>query len=97
MSPGVGAGCTHPGSGPLREGMYACPIGTCRCCGHRFAYVDSGSWTQRKENGRAWMESHSRHHDSDLCDACGGRYHETSSTSEPTESPFAQDERTSGT
>jgi hypothetical protein len=62
-------GCPHEGAHPLRQGAYACPIGRCRCCGHNFAYIDSGGGGP--EGGVM------RYHDPDLCDACGGGYHET--------------------
>lgn len=57
--------CTHPDAQPLAPGGYACPIGQCRCCGHRFAYIDSGFVTGDYEEFTA--------HDPHLCEPCGGR------------------------
>lgn len=73
-------GCEHEDAHPPAGGAYACPFGKCRCCGFSFPYVDSGSEVMRADG---MIESKGRHHDKDLCDKCGGGYHEFNYVYEP--------------
>lgn len=49
---------------------FACPIGTCKCCGTRFPYT--GMSTQSKDDyfSSEWTPI-------DLCEMCGGKYVQT--------------------
>lgn len=57
-------GCPHVGAAPMMPGTYGAPIGTCRCCGFSFTYINTGMYSRG--------ESRTVTQDSTLCNACGG-------------------------
>lgn len=59
--------CPHADATHLwdRCKAFAGPIGSCRCCGLAFGYIDSGTWSDEYEEIIA--------NDPTLCPPCGGR------------------------
>lgn len=69
--------CEHgvvAGGSNLPKGGWNGPVGHCTCCLGHFVYLESGGWSSTGEmSGRYWYPKN-------RCGACGGGYHEHSTS-----------------